>query len=157
MMTVVDDDTATYRRYAPELIRYATALVGPHEAPDVVSDAVLSAFTSPAWRRVQHQRAYLYRAVLSRAQMAGRSAARREAREARVSGPAWVVETEPSIDAQRALGTLSRQQRAVVYLTYWDDLTPTQIAELLGVGEGTVRKQLARGREQLRKVFEHDR
>ena len=41
-----------------------------------------------------------------------------------------------------------------MYLTYWDDLTPAQIAELLGVGEGTVRKQLARAREQLRRILD---
>ena len=33
-----------------------------------------------------------------------------------------------------------------MYFTYWDDLLPSQIAELLDVSEGTVRKQLARAR-----------
>ena len=58
------------------------------------------------------------------------------------------------MDAQRALAGLSPQQRAVVYLTYWDDLTPAQVAALLGVSEGSVRKQLARAREQLRRVLD---
>ena len=44
MMTVVDDDVAIYRRHADELIRYATVLVGPHDAADVVTDGVLAAF-----------------------------------------------------------------------------------------------------------------
>ena len=61
---------------------------------------------------------------------------------------------ESSLDAQRALANLSPQQRAVVYLTYWEDLTPAQIAELLEVSEGTVRKQLARAREQLRRILQ---
>lgn len=39
------------------------------------------------------------------------------------------------------------------FLTYWEDLTPSQIADLLDVGEGSVRKQLARARETLRSVL----
>ena len=40
-----------------------------------------------------------------------------------------------------------------MFLTYWEERTPAQIAALLDVSEGTVRKQLARAREQLRKVI----
>ena len=67
------DDVETYRRHAGELIRYATALVGPDEAADVVTDAVLAAFRSPRWRDVANRRAYLYRAVLSRSASSQRS------------------------------------------------------------------------------------
>lgn len=154
MMTAVADANELYRRHADELTRYATALVGPTDAPDVVVDAMMSAFGSPAWASVQHPRAYLYRAVLHRAQSVRRSDARRSAREARVATPGVSAPADPSIDAQRALAELSAQQRAVVYLTYWDDLTPAQVADLLGVSEGTVRKQLARGREQLRRILD---
>lgn len=59
-----------------------------------------------------------------------------------------------SIDAERALAHLSPQQRAVAYLAYWYDQTPLQIAELLGVREGTVRKQRARAREHLRRILD---
>jgi RNA polymerase sigma-70 factor (ECF subfamily) len=49
-----------------------------------------------------------------------------------------------------ALEVLSVQQRAVTYLTYWQDLSVPQVAEALGVGDGTVRRQLARARSRLR-------
>jgi RNA polymerase sigma-70 factor, ECF subfamily len=61
---------------------------------------------------------------------------------------------ETSVDAHAALAMLSEQQRAVVYLTYWEDLAPAQIATLLAVSEGTVRKQLARAREHLRRILD---
>ena len=48
------------------------------------------------------------------------------------------------------LEELSVQQRAVTYLTYWHDWSVSQVAEALGVGEGTVRRQLARARTRLR-------
>lgn len=154
-----DDHSVVYRRHADELIRYATALVGPADAPDVVIDGVLTAFRSASWPTVSNQRAYLYRAVLNRALGERRSNGRRQAREALAAGREAAAqssgESASSIDALRALAGLSAQQRAVVYLTYWDDLTPAQVADLLGVGEGTVRKQLARAREQLRRTL-HD-
>ena len=154
MMALVDDDVAVYARHADELTRYATVLVGPHDAPDVVTDAVLAAFASPGWVGVSNRRAYLYRAVLNRALTQRRSEARRSRREAAAAVPVVTAAHEPSIDAHRALSELSPQQRAVVYLTYWDDLTPAQIAVLLDVGEGTVRKQLARARESLRRILD---
>ena len=152
-MTIVDDDVATYRRHADELTRYATVLVGPADAPDVVTDAVLAAFRTPGWRDVANPRAYLFRAVLHRAQSVRRSDARRTTRERRAAIVEPARDREPSVDAHRALAALSPQQRAVVFLTYWEDLTPAQVADLLDVGEGSVRKQLARARETLRSVL----
>jgi len=154
MMTAMVEPEELYRRYADELVRYATVLVGPDDAADVVVDAVMVCLRSPGWAAVENQRAYLYRAVLNRAASVRRSDARRLAREVRAASPATVTPAASSIDAQRALAGLSRQQRAVVFLTYWDDQTPAQIAALLGVGEGTVRKQLARAREQLRRLLQ---
>jgi len=148
------DDEALYRRYAPELYRYATMLVGRDDAPDVVTDAVVAAFASPAWASVANHRAYLYRAVLNTASSHQRRAASRRTRERRVASGVIHGDPPSSLDAERALVGLSPQQRAIVYLAYWDDLTAPQIADLLGVGEGTVRKQLARARQRLRSVLD---
>ena len=60
-------------------------------------------------------------------------------------------------DARRLLADLTVQQRAVVYLTYWHDLSPSDVATTLGASEGTVRKQLARARSHLREVLSHER
>ena len=58
---------------------------------------------------------------------------------------------EPVVaDAHRLLDGLSEQQRAVVYLAYWEDWTAADIAAHLGVSDGTVRRQLARARAKLR-------
>ena len=37
--------------------------------------------------------------------------------------------------------SLSPQERAVVFLAYWDDLAAPEIAALLDVSEGVARKQ----------------
>lgn len=150
------DDVDLYERHATELTRYATVLVGPDDAPDIVTDAVLGAFASPSWTQVDNPRAYLFRAVLNRSRSHHRSSSRRRAREQRVAAMTPETSESPalSVDAHRALSALTAQQRAVVYLTYWDDQSPIQIAQLLDVSEGTVRKQLARARTHLRRILD---
>jgi RNA polymerase sigma-70 factor (ECF subfamily) len=158
MMTMTLSDQELYRAHAEELIRYATVLVGPDDAPDVVTDAVLSAFATPAWSQVAQPRAYLYRSVLNTALSSHRARERRRRRETAVAMRPVAPESSPAesaIDVHRALATLSPQQRAVVFLAYWQDQPPSQIAATLDVSEGTVRKQLARARAQLRKVIDH--
>jgi DNA-directed RNA polymerase specialized sigma24 family protein len=49
--------------------------------------------------------------------------------------------------------SLSAQQRAIAYLTYWEDLAPQVIANLLNISEGSVKRQLARARSNLRKAL----
>ena len=156
VMPTSPSDADVYRAHAIELVRYATVLVGPDDAADVVADAVLAAFASRAWPTVANRRAYLYRAVYHRALDLRRSAERRHLREVATASSEPIVAAEPSLDAQRALAHLPAQQRAVVYLTYWSDLTPAQAAELLDVSEGAVRKQLARARDTLRRVLDAD-
>ncbi len=158
MMTMTPSDTELYRAHAAELIRYATVLVGPDDAPDVVTDAVIGAFTSPRWRHVEQPRAYLFRSVLNAATARHRSQSRRERRERVVAARSVTTAEQPPearLDVHEALGHLSPQQRAVIFLAYWEDRTPADIAELLDIGEGSVRKQLARARAQLRKVIDH--
>ena len=68
------------------------------------------------------------------------------------------VDTRPSADpdvalredVRRALAALPRQQRAVVVLTYFDDLTRPQAAQVLGVSVGTVKSTLSRALAKLR-------
>jgi DNA-directed RNA polymerase specialized sigma24 family protein len=60
-------DEAVYERLAPELIRFATGLVGRDDAPDVMATAFVKAMSSPSWHAVRERRAYLYRAVLNEA------------------------------------------------------------------------------------------
>ncbi|SEG38903.1 RNA polymerase sigma-70 factor, sigma-E family [Nonomuraea solani] len=49
-----------------------------------------------------------------------------------------------------AVGELPRRQRAVLVLRYFDDLTPEQVAGVLGCSAGTVKKQLSRALARLR-------
>ncbi len=56
-------------------------------------------------------------------------------------------------DLERALGTLSEEQRCVVLLVGVEGLTYTETADVLEVPVGTVMSRLARGRNRLRSVM----
>lgn len=156
LVVVIEDLEILYRRHIDGLVHFATVLVGPDAAMDVVADAVLATLARGSLSRVDNVRAYWYRAVANTSASLHRSTARRLRRDHLFAGdPVSTPDTEAT-DARRLLSGLSTQQRAVVYLTYWHDLSPGQVAELLGVGEGTVRKQLARGRERLREAYVND-
>jgi len=62
-MSVGPGDSEIYSKHAEDLTRFATGLVGPSDAADVVSEAVLSCFNSKQGQRVAEKRSYLYRSV----------------------------------------------------------------------------------------------
>ena len=49
---------------------------------------------------------------------------------------------------------VSDKYRPVLVLYYIEDFNTKDISEMLGMPEGTVRSRLARGREQLRQIYE---
>jgi RNA polymerase sigma-70 factor (ECF subfamily) len=148
---------SAYRRHSLELIRYATVMVGPDDAADVVADAMVHVFDGDVdLSSVVNVRAYLFRAVHHRATDHQRSRSRRRRRDASLQPQRHDSVGQPAaVDARKVMAALSVQQRTIVFLTYWADQTPADIAGVLAVGEGTVRKQLARARARLREVL-HD-
>lgn len=151
-----------YQLHASDLIRFATMLVGPSDAADVVSEAMVGVLASPTSDGVRDGRGYLFRSVSNAAMSYHRSRKRRERRELRavaanpVATPVDVTVAGASVVAREVLAGLSLQQRSVLFLAYWMDLPPAEIADLLGVSEGTVRKQLARSRALLRRRFDEE-
>ena len=143
-----------YEEYRTGLVRFATALVGPSDAADVVSEAMASLLRGGSLSSAEHPRALMYRAVVLKARSMQRSVYRRRARERRFAES--VIEHAPEVrpDVLEAVLHLSVRQRACVYLTYWEDLSAGQVAERLGLGEGTVKKYLARARTHLREVLD---
>lgn len=149
-VTGVMDNEQVYRSYAEELTRYATALVGPADAADVVTDACLRAFDSKSWRDVSNRRAYLYRAVLSVATDHHRSTLSRRLREMKAADRDVTHPVEVDVDVLAAVERLSVRQRSAVVLTYWADLPVEAVADRMGVSSGAVKRHLARARKQLK-------
>ncbi|MFC2153361.1 RNA polymerase sigma factor [Actinomycetota bacterium] len=142
-----------YGKYADDLVRFATGLVGPADGPDVVSDAMVKVLWSDHWGEIRNHRAYLYRSVLNEAHRHHRSTMRRRASEVRAGVPHSNVMVEVRPDVLDAVGRLSVKQRAVVFLVYWEDLSIAETARRLELSEGTVHRNLVRAEARLGRLL----
>ena len=152
----MDEDAEVYGKHAEALVRFATVLAGPHEAADLVHSAVCRVLASPAWRKADNKPAYLFTAVLNEARATGRAQGRRRRREASAAAPDLFEPPLPDPEVVAAVAALSMRQRAVTYLTYWEDLDVASVARNLGMSDGSVRRHLARARSRLRRTLDVD-
>ena len=59
-------------------------------------------------------------------------------------------------DVYRACRRLPPRMRTAIRLRYWDDLTEHQVAERMGISQGTVSALLSTGRARLRRTLGSD-
>ena len=144
---------ALWRSHADELVRFATMLVGPSDASDIVVDSFLAAAPIAAGPTVSNARAYLYRAVSNQAQRQRRSSERRWIRDLAAIGAEVTIAADSLIDVRRAVTSLSLDQRTIVYLAYWEDMRERDIAGLLDLSPATVHRRLAHAKLRLRKAL----
>jgi RNA polymerase sigma-70 factor (sigma-E family) len=144
----------------PALLRYAVLLSGDRElARDLVQEVLTRALVR--WRRISRvDEPYAYvRTMVTNEYLSHRR--RKRVRTVPLThdaldGPASPVSADPAaISGERAdlwqlLGTLPRQQRAVIVLRYYEGLSDTEIADVLGCRPGTVRGYAARALAALR-------
>jgi len=138
---------AVYRREYPGLIAVAAALTGDRDgAQDLVQDTMVKAFIR--WDRVSHldrPGAWCHHVLVN----ACRSRLRRRATEWRYLSrlrrdePTSPAPSADTVAFWTVVRTLPSRPRAVVALYFGADLSSVQVAEVLGVPEGTVRSDLA--------------
>jgi DNA-directed RNA polymerase specialized sigma24 family protein len=141
-LSQVRSEAGLYERNRRELTRFATTLVGVSDAGDVVSDALESLLRSGQLLKARNPSALMHRAVFNKARSMRSSFFRRRARERRFEQELGVTHPELRPDVITAVIKLSPWQRACIYLTYWDDLAPTQIVRrtpLVGCRRGLCR------------------
>ena len=136
------------------LVRFATIVCGDaHAAEDLVQDAFVRAYVAGA--RVQAEfGTYARRAILN----LGRSRFRRAAAERRALTKIGTPDDRYLPDERddaiwSALLRLSVQQRAVLGLRDFEDLSERDIALTLGISTGGVKRHAHRGMERLRQLL----
>jgi RNA polymerase sigma-70 factor (ECF subfamily) len=137
----------------PALRRYARALTRDRDvADDLVQDALVRALRSERLFHGGDIRKWLYTILTNLNRNRLRSLARRppavpieEFDAAQQAGP-----EAGGRDIDRALGTLTDDQRAALLLVVLEGLSYREVAEIQGVPIGTVMSRLARARIQIK-------
>lgn len=141
-----------FRSNALRLRRLAYAMCGDwHLAEDIVQATFIRLYRQ--WRRVRLETADAYaRRILINVFLSGLPKRRREHVTESVPDAAALEgrSSEDRLDMAAALVGLSPRQRAMVVLRFMEDLPVAEVAKLLGVAEGTVKSQTARGVQSLR-------
>jgi RNA polymerase sigma-70 factor (ECF subfamily) len=151
------------RRDVDKAYRLAWAILGNDEdAQDATQDALTT-----AWQRRSSLRdpgkaeAWLSRILINTCRDRLRSRARSRVRSLELSPIPWVADGSQSAasrdELDRALESLNPDQRIVVILRFWADLTVDDIAERLAVPAGTVKSRLHHSLRTLRSVLEDQR
>ena len=140
-------------RTTPHLVRLARHLVDdPADAEDVVMDAFTG--LSRRWRQVRrtddvffYLRASVVNGCRSRVRRARVARLRRHTQVESDSAPAEQIAMMhlEHDDVVRALRLLSRRQREVLVLRYYDEASEAEIADTLGIGLGSVKTHASRG------------
>ena len=136
---------------AVSLRRLGYALCGDwHLAEDLVSTTFLQLYRH--WRRARRESIDGYaRRILVNAYLSHKRRRRRESVVPAVPDRAAAgADLGLRVDLGRALAELAPRQRAMVVLRFLEDLPVAEVAGLLGVAEGTVKSQTARGVQALR-------
>jgi RNA polymerase sigma-70 factor (sigma-E family) len=117
-------------------------------AEDLVQSTLVRAYV--AWHRVRDEAArdgYVRRIMV-------RESYRRPARSLAVLGEPGLLDAhgpvEDRLDLFPLLAALPRQQRAVVVLRYYEDLSERDIADALGCSPGSVKRHASRALATLR-------
>jgi RNA polymerase sigma-70 factor (ECF subfamily) len=149
--TGTGNDAAIYLQVRASLMRFATVLAGGDDADDIVSAVVVRTLERRTLSSLDDAQSYLMKAVLNEV----RAQARRQRRFLRILsilGPPRAVDG-PRIDDETglvgALMALPPQQRAAVYLVYWEDLDSSEAADVMGCRAATVRRYLHLARRKL--------
>lgn len=153
------------RLYTPTVYRIAfTRLRSTADAEDVSQDVFVRYFKADlTFDSEEHRKAWLIRCAVNCANTAATTADRRHRDDSedweqlaeRLPGDSSVEDaaerSEQRSSVLKAVMELKPKYRTVIYLFYFEELSTTQIAEITKTHESTVRSQLSRARDILRK------
>ena len=137
----------------PALKRTAYLLTHDHQlAEDLLQTALFKA--AKAWDRIEGEpEPYVRRILYTENVSRWRRRRVTETFQVGFDAPALLTpDPDVHLALERALAALSPRQRTVLVLRYYEDLTETQTARVLGIGLGTVKSTHRRALARLRTI-----
>jgi RNA polymerase sigma-70 factor (sigma-E family) len=140
--------------HGSRLLRTAFLLTGDHgAAEDLLQDTLVRAWAR--WARVSsadEPLAYVRRMLVNASVSRWRALRRRQDERLFATPPEHAAPDPDRHDDQmwQLVSTLPPRQRAVVVLSYYEDLSDGQVADALGTAVGTVKSQRAKALRALR-------
>lgn len=132
------------------LLRFARVLVGPSDAPDIVSIVVLRTLERRTLASLDDPRAYLMRAVLNESRTRRRRHRKLESVIDTIVASSTVQQIDRAdVDMISVLMGLPIKQRAAVYFKYWVGLNSEETGDVIGCRPATVRRYLHLARAKL--------
>lgn len=152
----MDTDREIYESIGGDLVRLATAMVGPDDAPDVVSCVVARRLARGPLSELRDARQYLMRGVVNEAKNVHRSRSRSAAALGRMGGPDFVRDAADGRfpDVAERVMALPDRQRVAVFLVYWMGMSTPEASRVLGCRPGTLRRYLTVARKKLREELD---
>ena len=141
-----------------QLMRAAVALTGNRADAEDLLQAALERLLRSSRRVETDAEGYLRRTLYNLAADGWRrqGAWRRKLVVIRASEPAGEADVTAAVDLRdaliRVLRMLPPQQRTVIVLRYWEQLSEAETATALGCSEGTVKSAASRGLRRMREL-----
>lgn len=143
----------------PHLLASARRIAPPRDSEDLVQETLLRVLVAhPDFTGIVHPLGYakatLVRVATSKGWRKSVDCPPEALERLDDASSRAVQETVGSrMDLRDSISSLGRKQRACVYLRYVEELNDREIAALLGIRESTVRSQLSRALERLRRSW----
>jgi RNA polymerase sigma-70 factor (ECF subfamily) len=133
------------------------------DAEDAVQEAFLKLYRGEAWLRMDNEKGFLARTVwrvaLDHLPRAAERALDVSEMELAASGGAGVSPEQSAVDKderavlRRLIDGLPEELRQPLVLSSVDEMTSREVAEAMGIPEGTVRTRVMRARAELKRRF----
>ena len=149
------------QRWQQPMYRYALRMLGDSDgALDTVQETWLAAIKGiVGLKDITRFRVWLFRVLANKCRDRGRVLARTKRRLQKIaqqpirdSVPCSQQELQDNV--RHCLEQMSTESKSILLLRYMEDFSLEDIADVLGLPDGTVRSRLHRARKQLRDILE---
>jgi RNA polymerase sigma-70 factor (ECF subfamily) len=137
------------------VFRVAYALLrNTHDSEDVVQETFLKLYRAGAWEALQNERAFLARAAwrlaVDKLRKARHEPLNPETAQRGANPEDAAVTADWNAAVERLMNALPPELRQPLALATLDELSSREIAEVMGIAEGTVRTRILRARQILK-------